>query len=397
MLPSPHLDPSGGIAIRRLALALLASLAIGTTALPTPAAAAGLTLSLVESGLSDPLFVTNAGDSRLFVVERGGRIKIVGGGTFLDISGLVAGGSSERGLLGLAFHPDYDSNGLFYVDYTRAGDGATVIAEYSVSAGDPDTADAGSGRVVLTIAQPYSNHNGGWLGFKGQLLYISTGDGGSGGDPRNRAQSKNVLLGKILRINPLDPDGGGPATYTIPTRNPYVGKSGRDEIWARGLRNPWRCSFDAKNGKLWCADVGQGKFEEINRVKRARGVNFGWRLLEGRHYYSYPGHKSGKLCTSHCRTLPIADYAHAAFGGGNCAVTGGYVARRSGAAIAGRYVFGDYCSGRIWTIPASFASGSTLPPPALDTGLLISSFGQGADGRLYVVDLGGAVYRINES
>ena len=153
----------------------------------------------------------------------------------------------------------------------------------------------------------------------------------------------------------------------------------------------------ATNGKLWCADVGQDAYEEINRVKNGRGVNFGWRRLEGRHYYKFPGHKRGKLCTSNCRTLPIADYAHGAFGGGNCSITGGYVDRRPGADLEGHYVFGDYCSGRIWTIPASFAAGSTLPAPALDTDLSISSFGEGADGRLYVVDLGGVVYRINES
>ena len=381
---------------RRLLL-LSASLAVMLGSLGTPVAASGLPLSLVADGFSAPLYLTNAGDARLFVVERGGLIKIVGGPTFLDISSLVASDTGERGLLGLAFHPDYAGNGLLYVDYTRASDGATVVAEYHRSAGDPDAADPSSARVLLTIAQPYSNHNGGWIGFKGPNLYIATGDGGSGGDPGNRAQSKKTLLGKILRINPLDPDGAGPKTYSVPAGNPYVGHKGLDEVWARGLRNPWRCSFDRVKGRLWCGDVGQDAFEEIDRVRTGKGLNFGWRLLEGRHYYRFPGRSRGGLCTSSCRTLPIADYAHGAFGGGNCAVTGGYVARRAGAALAGKYIFGDYCSGKVWVIPANFTAGSTLPSPTIDSGLSISSFGEGADGRLYLVDLGGAVYLLDDS
>jgi glucose/arabinose dehydrogenase len=363
---------------------------------PADTSAAGLALQVVGSGFDHPVFVAHAGDSRLFVVEQRGRIKIIhptsSVTTFLNLSSLVSQTGSERGLLGLAFHPNYASNGFFYVNYTRASDGATVIAEYRRSGGNPDAADPTSARIVLTIAQPYSNHNGGWIAFKGPNLYIATGDGGSGGDPGNRAQSKKTLLGKILRINPLDPDGNGARRYSIPANNPYVGRRGKDEIWSRGLRNPWRCSFDRVTAKLWCADVGQGRYEEVNRSRTGKGVNYGWRLLEGRHLYP-----SGALCTTNCKTRPIAEYAHTAFGGGNCAVTGGYVSRRSGAALYGKYVFGDYCSGKVWVIGSKRKSGKVLPQPAADTSYLISSFGEGSDGRLYLVDLGGTVLRLSDS
>jgi Glucose / Sorbosone dehydrogenase len=381
---------------RRLGLAF-GTLAVVLTAGTAPASAAvGLRLSLVQSGFNDPVLVTNAGDSRLFVVEQTGQIEIVGGGTFLDISSKIAC-CGERGLLGLAFHPNYAQNGLLYVYYTRAGDGAAVVAEYHVSAGDPNVADPASERIVLSFAEPYTNHNGGWLGFKGKNLYISTGDGGSAGDPQNNAQNIHSYLGKILRINPLDPDGNGPRSYSIPRNNPYVGRPGLNVIWARGMRNPWRCSFDYTTGKLWCGDVGQASYEEIDRVKTSRSYNFGWRLLEGRHYYSYPGRTRGKLCKSGCRKLPIIEYAHSDFGGGNCAVTGGYVSRRLGAALYGNYIFGDYCSGKVWVVPANFKRSSALPAP-YGTGYTISAFGEGADGRLYLVDYGrGAIYQLTDS
>jgi glucose/arabinose dehydrogenase len=358
--------------------------------------AAGLNLELVASGYDSPVFVTNAGDSRLFVVEKGGLIKIVGGGTFLNISNKVST-DSERGLLGLAFHPNYATNGLFYVDYTRKSDGDTVIAEFKRSNSDPNKANPTSRRVVLTFNQPFPNHNGGWIGFEGNYLYIATGDGGDGGDPGNRAQNLKKLLGKILRINPLDPDGHGPKQYSIPADNPFVGVAGKDVIWSYGLRNPWRCSFDDLNGTLFCGDVGQGLYEEIDRVATGRGTNFGWRLLEGNHYYNWPGHSSGDPCAGDCKTPPIAEYAHSDFGGGNCAVTGGYVSRRSGAVLEGNYVFGDYCKGNVWVIPADFTAGDSLPPPVEDTPYNISSFGEGNDGKLYLVDLNGAIYRLTDS
>jgi glucose/arabinose dehydrogenase len=385
--------------MRRL-LTIAATLALSVLAVSVPSvSAAGLNTTLVKDGFEAPLYLTNAGDGRLFVVERGGRIKIIHNDnsvtTFLDLSGIVSQAGDEQGLLGLAFHPSYESNGLFYVYYTPTGGHKEVLAEYKVS-GNPDVADQSSGRVLLTLKDPYSNHNGGWMSFKDGYLYLSLGDGGSGGDPGNRAQDLDRWWGKILRIDPLDPDGNGPKTYTIPSSNPFVGKAGKDEIWAYGLRNPWRCSFDDATGELWCGDVGQEKYEEIDRTDTGKGLNFGWRKLEGRHYYRWSGHTRGKLCTSSCKTLPIADYAHSAFGGGQCAVTGGYVSRRSGATLEGKYIFGDFCSGDVWVIPSNF-TGPTLPTPVADTDYLISSFGEGADGRIYLVDLSGAVYRLDDT
>jgi glucose/arabinose dehydrogenase len=389
-----------GNAMRRvLVLASALAMALTAFAAPSASAVAGLPMTLVGSGFSSPVYVTNAGDGRLFVVEQTGRIRIIQADgsvtTFLDLTSVVLPGG-EQGLLGLAFHPKYARNGKFYVTYTRAGDGADVVAEYSVSS-DPNVADPNSGRVLLALADPYSNHNGGWIAFKGKFLYVSQGDGGSGGDPDNRAQDLNSLFGKILRIRPRDPDGAGPLTYTIPSTNPFVGRDGADEIWSYGLRNPWRCSFDALTGQLYCGDVGQGLYEEVDRVKTGRGVNFGWRLLEGRHYCNAPGHNQGDLCTSNCLKRPIAEYAHSDFGGGNCAVTGGYVSRRSGAALYGNYVFGDFCSGKVWVIPSTFAAGSTLPEPVAATGANISSFGVDSAGRIYLVDLNGSIYRLDES
>jgi glucose/arabinose dehydrogenase len=379
--------------LRRLA-ASVGLLTLLSAAMPS-ATLAAVGLDFVAGGYSSPVFVTHAGDSRLFVVEQTGRIKIVGGGTFLDIHTKIRTKGGEQGLLGLAFHPDYASNGLFYVNYTRKSDGDTVIAEYKRSNANPDVANPNSKRVVMIINQPYANHNGGWMAFKGQYLYVSTGDGGSGGDPKNRAQNVDRYLGKILRFNPLDPDGSGPKTRSVPADNPFVGVFGKDEVWSYGLRNPWRCSFDASTDDLWCGDVGQGLYEEIDHVTTGRGVNFGWRKLEGNHYYRWSGHTSGDPCTGSCFTLPIAEIPHNDAGDDNCAITGGYVSRRSGAALEGNYVFGDFCSGKIWVIPESFSGGS-LPAPD-DTDHLISSFGEDNQGRLYLVDLSGSIYRLSDS
>ncbi len=356
---------------------------------PATTTAAGFSVSLVQGGYTKPVFVTNAGDKRLFVVEQTGKIKIVGGGTFLDLSALIRFGD-EQGLLGLAFHPDYATNGLFYVKYNAKKRGRNVIAEYKVSAGDPNVANPASARIVMKYGQPTAGHNGGWLGFSGQYLYISQGDGALSKSP---AQNLNKLWGKILRINPLDPDGNGPRTYSVPADNPFVGTTSRPEIWAYGLRNPWRCSFDRQTGKLWCGDAGQFKYEEIDRSDAA-GNNYGWPLLEGFHYYKYPNQTSGALCTANCKVLPIAEYGH----GRRCVVIGGYVSRRAGAQLEGNYVFGDYCTAQIWTIPANYEAGTKLPKPVADLGMRISSFGEGADGRLYVVDIKhGKVFLINNS
>jgi glucose/arabinose dehydrogenase len=375
---------------RRVAAAF-GLICLTVTAMPSAVAASGLNLQLVASGYNSPVFVTNAGDSRLFVVEKTGKIKIVGGGVFLDLSTKIQT-DSEQGLLGLAFHPSYASNGLFYVFYNRKSDGKSVVAEFKRSTSDPDKANANSKRVVLIMGQPYDNHNGGWLGFKGNYLYITKGDGGSGGDPGNRAQDLDHLQGKILRINPLK---SGNKAYTIPADNPFVGVAGRDEIWSYGLRNPWRCSFDPSDGTLYCGDVGQEDWEEIDRVATGSGVNFGWRLLEGTHYYNSPGHTSGDVCSSSCMTEPITEYDHS---GGRCAVTGGYVARRSNAApLYGYYIAGDYCSGEVWAIPDNFTAGDPLPAPIDDTPYSISSFGVDNAGYLYLVDLGGSIYKLTDS
>ena len=371
-----------------VATAVLALIA----ALPGPVAAAlPLTEIAASHNFNQPLYLTNAGDGRLFVIEKGGVIKIIHPNesvtTFLDISSQVST-NSERGLLGLAFHPNYSSNGLFYINYTDLN-GDIHIAEYSVS-GDPDVADDTSGRNVLTIEHSSAgNHNGGWIGWYNGYLYISVGDGAS--NPSN-AQSLSSMLGKILRIDPDDPDGPGPADYTIPSTNPYVGKTGLDEIWARGLRNPWRCSIDSATGNLWCADVGQNRYEEVNRKGNGRGLNFGWPMVEGMH--NYP---SGTVCNSGCKTLPILEYKHSVNGEDNCSVTGGYVSRRSGAALFGEYVYGDLCSGRVWSVPANMPRGGSIGPALANTGHSIYSFGEDAAGRLYLVAGGGGIYRLNDS
>jgi len=384
---------------RVLFLAAVAGLVLSSV-VAGGAAAAGFPVTLVKDGFFQPVYLTNAGDSRLFVVEQGGHIQVVHSDksvtTFLDLSSVILH-DGERGLFSMAFHPNYARNGLFYVMYTRAGDGASTVAEYHVSSGNPDVADANSGRVVITVAQPYAGHNGGWIGFLGKYLYVTVGDGDSPADELGYAQSTNLLNGKILRINPRDPDGNGPLTYSIPTTNPFVGKPGRDEIWALGLRNTWRCSFDSITTKLWCGDVGQGGYEEVDRVSTSTGgYNFGWNRLEGFHYYT-AGHQSGDLCTSNCYTLPIAEYLHTTNGTPYSAITGGYVSRRPGAAIYGKYVFGDYESGKVWEISATRQRSPKEPTSIADTAYNISSFGVGADGRIYLVDRNGSIYLLDQS
>ncbi len=230
-----------------------------------------------------------------------------------------------------------------------------MIAEYHRAT--KSTADPSSERRLLTIWDPYDNHNGGWIAFRPAepYLYAVDGDGGSGGDPQGHAQNLQSLLGKVIRIDPKDPDGSGPKTYGIPSTNPFVGKPGRDEIYAYGLRNPWRDSFDSLTGDLWIGDVGQDTYEEVDHVASGSGLNFGWNKVEGRHLYP-----SGDLCTTNCHHLPVIEYPHSVSGPANCAVTGGYVSRRQGAPLYGQYVFGDFCSGRIWNVPTSF-NGTTLP------------------------------------
>jgi len=345
---------------------------------------------VVSSGLSSPVFVGHAGDgsNRLFIVEQGGVIRVLQPGTstptqFLDIhTKVVAGG--EQGLLGLAFHPQYTTNRRFFVYYTRAGDGTLVIAEYKVSAGNPNVADQGE-TILLTIPHPTNtNHNGGMLAFgRDGYLYIGVGDGGSGNDPPNNAQNIDVLLGKILRIDVDKPDPAAGTLYSAPSDNPFVGaKPGRGEIFAYGMRNPWRFSFDRLTGVQWVADVGQGTREEVD-MPIVNGGNYGWRVFEG----SACTNNDPALCSNpQTYIFPIFDYTHS---GGRCSITGGYVYRGSqGALPSGTYVYGDYCSGEIlqWN-----GSTQTL---LLDTPMNISSFGEDEQGEIYVVNLGGSVSRI---
>ncbi|MDQ3806224.1 MAG: PQQ-dependent sugar dehydrogenase, partial [Acidobacteriota bacterium] len=290
---------------------------------PPSSAQTAIALDPVLSGLSSPVFVTNArdGTNRLFVVEQTGRIKVLQPGAsaptvFLDISAkLVAGG--ERGLLGLAFHPSYRLNRRFFVNYTRAGDGATVVAEYRASAADPDVADTAE-TVLLTIGQPFTNHNGGMIEFgKDGYLYVGMGDGGSANDPGDRAQNVENLLGKMLRLDVNRPDGAVP--YSSPRDNPFYGATaGRDEIFAVGFRNPFRWSFDRQTGQLWAGDVGQGQREEIDIVTLGR--NYGWRVFEGTRCTGL----GPASCAAPGFTPPVAEYAHTL---GRCSVTGGYVYR----------------------------------------------------------------------
>ncbi len=366
-----------------------ASAQTGTAATPV------LNFNLIASGLTSPVAITHAGDGsgRLFITQQSGQVLIHNGTQllstpFLDISSKVSFGG-ERGLLSVAFHPNYPSNGYFYVNYTRKSDGATVIARYSVSA-NPNVANT-TETVIKVIAQPASNHNGGQLQFGPDgYLYIGMGDGGGSGDPANYAQNPTSLLGKMLRI---DVDGGSP--YAIPPDNPFVGNPNvADEIWAFGLRNPWRFSFDRLTGDLLIADVGQGEWEEVDfqSASSAGGRNYGWSCFEGLHNYD-----TSRTCTTYgALTSPILEYAHGPNDSIGCSVTGGY--RYRGAqfpALDGIYLYGDYCTGVIWG--GSFNGASWTSSQLADTSYNISSFGEDEAGELYLANLDGAVYKIGGS
>jgi glucose/arabinose dehydrogenase len=342
-------------------------------------------------GLQSPIHITQAGDGsgRLFVVEQTGRIRIIQGGAllgtpFLDISDRVSC-CGERGLLSVAFPPDYASKGYFYVNYTQQS-GDTVVARYSVSA-DPDIADRESEEVVLTVDQPYANHNGGQLAFgpADGYLYIGMGDGGSGGDPQNRAQDPGELLGKLLRIDVES----GTRPYAVPVTNPYTQTVGyRGEIWALGLRNPWRFSFDRQTADLYIGDVGQGAWEEIDfqPASSRGGENYGWRIMEGNHCYN-----SG-TCNQTGLVLPVAEYNHSL----GCSVTGGMVYRgQDYARMQGIYFYGDYCSGRLWGLRRE---GNTWQSALLlDTAYSITTFGEDESGNLYLADYGtGDIYLLGD-
>ncbi len=405
--PSVRGGKGGPIVFKRIG-ALLMAMGCASSA-PCALAETGptkLTTIRVASGLSNPVFVTHApGDlERLFIIEQRARIRILRNGTvlptaFLDIGTLVSGGS-EQGLLGLAFHPDYENNRQFYINYTNSA-GNTVVAMYTASA-DPDLANP-NGDVILTFGQPFSNHNGGWMGFGPDgYLYIASGDGGDREDPFGNGQSiVGDLLGCILRIDVNGDDFPADANrdYAIPPDNPFVGLPGEDEIWAYGLRNPWRCAFDSVTGDLWIADVGQADWEEINvQPSTSRGgENYGWSCFEGNHCMSF----GGCDCTALSGVSPIHEYSH---GGtpNRCSITGGEVYR--GCAIpelAGTYFFADYCSGQIWSlrrdgevVTVVDRTEELAPIAPLDL-RLISSFGTDAQGEIYLCDRGnGEVFKI---
>jgi glucose/arabinose dehydrogenase len=375
-------------------LAACGSAPAGDTTIARDAAAGGAKLTRIGR-FDSPVYVTQPPDERrrLFVVEQGGRIVVVRDGhalptPFLDLSAQVVAGG-EQGLLGLAFAPDYPQSGRFYVDYTDTN-GDTRIVEYRRGA-SPDRADPGSARQLIFQDQPESNHNGGQLAFGPDgLLYVGLGDGGGGYDqhgPIGNAQSLGTLLGKILRID-ARPSGGRP--YRIPAGNPFVGRAGaKPAIYAWGLRNPWRFSFDRRTGDLAIGDVGQDRIEEIDFRRRgtARGANFGWRAWEGRSHVD-----PGVRVANHVQ--PALQYTHDR---GGCSVTGGYVIRDprfAGSALAGRYVYGDFCAGNLLT--AKLRQGGASRPRGLGLHVdALSSFGEDRRGRVYVVSLSGPVYRLD--
>jgi glucose/arabinose dehydrogenase len=343
------------------------------------------------TGFEQPSDITHAGDDRIFVVEQAGKIFIVDSEgnvnptPFLDITDRVKSGG-EQGLLGLAFHPDYAGNGYFYVNYTDDSN-ATNIARFSVSATDPDQADVSSEKTLLTVDQPYLNHNGGDLAFgPNGYLYIGLGDGGSAGDPGNRAQNMQTFLGKMLRI---DVDNGDP--YGIPDSNPFVNEPGiLDEIWASGLRNPWRFSFDRVTGDLWIGDVGQNAIEEIDMQPASSngGENWGWRCYEGSNEYNTNG-----CGPSSEYVFPVFEYSHEI----GCSVTGGFVYRGSEIPeLQGHYFFADYCSDYIWTLREE--GGAWISDIAGQfPGNNFSTFGEDTAGELYVAGHGtGTIYKIKD-
>jgi len=335
------------------------------------------TWQLVVSGLERPVDLQAEGSGRLFVIEKAGRIRIIQNGQlletpFLNIEGRVNVSGNEQGLLGLAFHPNYTQNGYFFVNYTGSG-GDTFISRFQVS-GDPNLANPSSEVTLLRISQPYQNHNGGTLQFGPDgYLYAGLGDGGSAGDPKGNGQKTNTLLGKILR---LDVDSAEP--YSIPSDNPFG-----NEIWAYGLRNPWRISFDSLTGDLYIGDVGQNTYEEIDYLPAGSpgGTNFGWNFREGMHPYA--GNAPAGL------TDPVVEYSHSE---GGCSVTGGYVYRGSMPEWNGIYLYGDYCTGLIWGLIKS--ENGWQVQRLFDTDANITSFGQDEAGEIYLLSDGGQIYRL---
>ena len=354
-------------------------------------------LTPVVSGLSSPVLLTApAGDpARLFIVEQSGAIRIVKNGVllatpFLNLHDSISTGG-EQGLLGLAFAPDYATSGWFVVSYTSPhgamGGGTSILARYRVSTSNADVADPATGQTLLTVDQPYDNHNGGMIAFGPDgYLYFGLGDGGAGGDPAGTGQNRADLLGSMLRLNV-----SGSGTYTVPSSNPWATSTTyRHELWNYGLRNPWRWSFDRQNGDLYIADVGQSAREEIDMQSAASsgGENYGWNTMEGLICYG------ASSCNQAGLVLPKVDYDH----GNGCAVTGGYVYRGSATSLRGHYLYADYCSG--WVRSFRYSGGAAVEQrdePALAPGGNITSFGEDAAGEVYILTQQGSVYRITGS
>jgi glucose/arabinose dehydrogenase len=363
-----------------LILLSLSAILFGQGALPFR-----IRMQTVLSNLASPILVTNAkdGSKRLFVVLKGGTIRVMNQGNtttslFMDISSKIRSTGSEQGLLGLAFHPQFATNGYFFVNYTRTADGGTVIARYNAFNGNTQ-GDPASEVILLNIAQPFSNHNGGNIVFGPDgNLYIGMGDGGSADDPQANSQNINSLLGKMLRITPSTAAVPPTPAYTNPSDNPFVGVNGADEIYATGLRNPWRWSFDrGGTNQLWVADVGQNAIEEVDIV--TRGGNYGWRVYEGT---SCTGNDPG-LCTPANYAAPIFQYNHT---GGRCSITGGYVYRGTqGNLPFGSYIYADYCTGEL------FLNNNNSQSLLLDLPTLVASFGEDEDGEVYVINFSSTV------
>lgn len=345
-------------------------------------------LTEFASGFTAPVEIANNGDSRLFVVQQNGAIKIllpngtVNASNFINLSSKITY-NGERGLLGLAFHPQYANNGFFYVYFNNTA-GNITVARYSVNASNPDIADLSSEKILLNITKPFPNHNGGSMHFAPDgNLWISTGDGGSSGDPNNNSQNKNSLLGKMLRI-----DVNSSAAYSIPASNPFVGIDGSDEIWSYGLRNAWKFSFDPITANVLIADVGQGQFEEINKMPISQaGINYGWRCYEGNSTYDATG-----CAPMNSMTFPLVAYDHS---GGKCSITGGYVYRGSlYPALSGKYFFADYCSQQIGMLNAD----NSIVWTNAFSGSSFSTFGVDSNQELYVAAVNnGKIYKISTS
>ncbi|MBX3449559.1 MAG: PQQ-dependent sugar dehydrogenase [Planctomycetaceae bacterium] len=379
-----------------------------------------ITTRRVGTGFSQPTFLTALPgvDSHVAVLEKGGRVQLMsledgGQSTYLDLTSVVRSSENERGLLGVAFAPDFSSSGVAFVAYTAQPDGALHVVRYEATSLDPPQGNPASAQLILRVPQPQANHNGGWIGFReADRLYISLGDGGGDNDDDaghtdaiGNGQDTNVLLGKILRINP-NPDADAfpddaDRNYAIPPDNPFVGVAGDDAIWNYGLRNPWRCSFDRQTGDFWIADVGQGAREEVNfqLANSTGGENYGWRLREGT--IATPGSVGGPPPSD--AVEPIYDYGHGSGGFEGRSITGGYVYRGPIADLQGQYFFADYVSQRIWSFTRSGNTVTDLTDwtsqfrPDVGTIGRVSSFGEDNIGNLYIVDFDGDIFRVTDA